>query len=167
MGARLKAGASATWLSPTPMNAAASPRCPNKTPPLKSPFSPDVVVADFVAALKGYRVTSLTGDRWGGEFVREQFKNKGIRYDISERVKSGIYKELLPLMNSGRVELLDIPRLTTQLCSLERRTARGGRDSIDHAPGRVTTPRTLSRGRLFSRSAAANPWSSATNSSRE
>jgi hypothetical protein len=35
----------------------------------------------------------------------------------------------------SRVELLDLPRLTTQLCSLERRTARGGRDTIDHAPG--------------------------------
>ena len=27
------------------------------------------------------------------------------------------------------------PRLQAQLCGLERRTARGGRDSIDHAPG--------------------------------
>jgi hypothetical protein len=41
----------------------------------------------------------------------------------------------LPLLNSGRVDLLDNPTLITQLCSLERRTARGGRDSIDHAPG--------------------------------
>jgi hypothetical protein len=32
------------------------------------------------------------------------------------------------------VELLDLPRLIAQLCSLERRTARGGRDSIDHPP---------------------------------
>jgi hypothetical protein len=31
--------------------------------------------------------------------------------------------------------LLDHPRLATQLVGLERRTARGGRDSIDHAPG--------------------------------
>ena len=31
--------------------------------------------------------------------------------------------------------MLDYPRLVTQLCGLERRTARGGRDSIDHAPG--------------------------------
>jgi hypothetical protein len=46
-----------------------------------------------------------------------------------------IYGELLPILNSGRAELLDHPRLTTQLCGLERRTARGGRDSIDHAPG--------------------------------
>jgi hypothetical protein len=30
---------------------------------------------------------------------------------------------------------LDHARLTSQLCALERRTARGGRDSIDHAPG--------------------------------
>jgi hypothetical protein len=38
-------------------------------------------------------------------------------------------------LNSGRAELLDEPRLASQLCGLERRTARGGRDSIDHAPG--------------------------------
>ena len=28
-----------------------------------------------------------------------------------------------------------MPRLAAQLCSLERRTARGGKDSIDHPPG--------------------------------
>ena len=39
------------------------------------------------------------------------------------------------MLNSGRVELLDIPRLATQLVSLERRAARGGRYSIDHPPG--------------------------------
>jgi hypothetical protein len=42
---------------------------------------------------------------------------------------------MLPLLNSGKVELLDHPRLVSQLCGLERRTARGGRDSIDHPPG--------------------------------
>jgi hypothetical protein len=33
------------------------------------------------------------------------------------------------------VELLDVPRLHAQLAGLERRVARGGRDTIDHAPG--------------------------------
>src|SRR5262245_19821130 len=33
------------------------------------------------------------------------------------------------------VDLLEHDRLVTQLTSLERRTSRGGRDSIDHAPG--------------------------------
>jgi hypothetical protein len=42
---------------------------------------------------------------------------------------------LLPLLNSGRIELLDNPRLIMQLANLERRTARGGRDSIDHPIG--------------------------------
>jgi hypothetical protein len=102
---------------------------------IKPPFSPESAVADFVAVMASYGLSEVTGDRWGGEFVREQFANKGITYNISERVRSDIYKELLPLMNSGRAELLDNRRLVTQLCNLERRTARGGRDSIDHAPG--------------------------------
>lgn len=38
-------------------------------------------------------------------------------------------------MNGGRVRLLDLPRLRAQLVQLERRTARGGRDTVDHAPG--------------------------------
>jgi hypothetical protein len=42
---------------------------------------------------------------------------------------------LLPLLNSRRVDLLDNKRLFNQISGLERRTARGGRDSIDHAPG--------------------------------
>jgi hypothetical protein len=38
-------------------------------------------------------------------------------------------------LNSGRVELLDLPKLAAQLCNLESRTARSGKNSIDHAPG--------------------------------
>jgi hypothetical protein len=49
--------------------------------------------------------------------------------------KSDIYRDFLAVLNSGGVELLDHPRLKRQLIGLERRTARGGRDSIDHAPG--------------------------------
>jgi hypothetical protein len=46
-----------------------------------------------------------------------------------------LYKEMLPLLNSGKIELLDNQRLIGQLVGLERRTARGGKDSIDHPPG--------------------------------
>ncbi len=102
---------------------------------VKPPFSPESVVNDFAEVLSRYHVRDVTGDRWGGEFVQEMFKKKGIRYTVSERPKSDIYRELLPLLNSRRVELLDLPRLAAQLAGLERRTARGGRDSIDHAPG--------------------------------
>ncbi len=54
---------------------------------------------------------------------------------LSELPKSDIYRDTLALLNSGKVELLDHPRLIAQLCGLERRTARGGKDLIDHAKG--------------------------------
>ena len=43
--------------------------------------------------------------------------------------------DLLPLINSTAVDLLDNDRLVTQLTMLERRTSREPKDSIDHAPG--------------------------------
>jgi hypothetical protein len=102
---------------------------------IRPPFSPDAVVEEFAQVLKSYRLHRVTGDRYAGEWPRERFKVHGITYEPSDKTKSQIYGEALPLLNSGRVELLDHPRLITQLCGLERRTARGGRDSIDHAPG--------------------------------
>jgi hypothetical protein len=53
---------------------------------------------------------------------------------VSKRVKSDLYRDLLPLLNSHRVDLLDYPRLVNQLTSLERHVARSGRDTIDHPP---------------------------------
>jgi hypothetical protein len=49
--------------------------------------------------------------------------------------KSDLYRDLLPAINSRMVDLLEDERLFAQIVGLERRTARGGRDSIDHAPG--------------------------------
>ncbi|MGI4800695.1 MAG: hypothetical protein ACRYG8_43065 [Janthinobacterium lividum] len=100
----------------------------------KPPFSPEGTVTEYCALLKSYGLTQVTGDRYAGEWPREQFRKHGIEYVLSDRPKSDIYRELLPVLNSGRAELLDSRILTTQLCGLERRTARGGRDSIDHAP---------------------------------
>jgi hypothetical protein len=101
----------------------------------RPPFSPESVVAEFCETLKFYVVVEVTGDRFGGEFCREPFRKAGIEYKLAEKPKSDVYKECLPLVNSKRVELLDHVRLRTQLLALERRTARGGRDSIDHGPG--------------------------------
>jgi hypothetical protein len=101
----------------------------------RPPFSPEAVVKDFCDLLKGYRITKVSGDRYAGEWPREVFKKHGVTYDASARPKSDIYRDLLPRLNSGEVDLLDEPRLVAQLCGLERRTSRGGRDSIDHAPG--------------------------------
>ena len=101
----------------------------------RPPFSPEDVVAEFAETLKSYGLGRVTGDRYGGDWVVERFRERGVAYSASEKPKNDIYRELLPLLNSGKLELLDHPRLQVQLCSLERRTARGGRDSIDHPPG--------------------------------
>lgn len=101
----------------------------------RPPFSPESVVVEFAELLKHYRLRTVTGDRYAGEWPRERFREHGIEYRCADKTKSDLYGELLPLVNASRVELLDHPRLIAQLIGLERRTARGGRDSIDHAPG--------------------------------
>jgi hypothetical protein len=60
------------------------------------------------------------------------FRKFHATYLIADKVKSDLYVDALPLLNSGRLDLLDIPRANNQLISLERRTSRGGRDRIDH-----------------------------------
>ena len=101
---------------------------------VRPPFSPEQVVAEFVDLLRLYRVNRIRGDRYGGEWPREPFRKRGVAYQVCETAKSDLYKALLPSLNSGQVELLDYSRLLAQLSNLERRAARGGRDSIDHAP---------------------------------
>lgn len=100
----------------------------------RPPFSPDDAVKEFCTTIRSYHLSSVTGDRYGGEWPRERFRNQNIEYKPSEKVKNEIYTDLLPLLNAGRAELLDEPRLRAQLQGLERHTSRGGKDSIDHAP---------------------------------
>jgi hypothetical protein len=102
---------------------------------VKPPFSPEAVVNEFAQVLKSYRVSRVQGDHYGGEFPRELFRQHHIGYETVKTPKNDLYRELLPLINSGRCELLDHPKLISQLTGLERRTARSGRESIVHAPG--------------------------------
>jgi hypothetical protein len=63
------------------------------------------------------------------------FKRCGITYRHSDRDRSAIYSDALPLFTAGRVKLLDNKRLVMQLASLERRTSSLGKDRVDHGPG--------------------------------
>lgn len=101
----------------------------------KPPFSPKVVIEQCCDLLKQYGIRKLTADRYAAEFVVEGFKEHQITLEHSLKPKSQIYSEFLPLLNSRTCDLLDNPRLRTQLIGLERRVARSGRDSIDHGPG--------------------------------
>lgn len=101
---------------------------------VRPPFSPEQVCADFAAFFTSYGIDRVTSDKWAGQFPVEGMAKHHVLVEPSAKPKSDLYRELLPLLNSKRVELLDHARLRAQLVGLERRTARGGRDSIDHAP---------------------------------
>jgi hypothetical protein len=101
----------------------------------RPPFNPTGVVAEIADLLREYRIGSVTGDRYAASWVTEAFSKEGLTYCHSTRDRSAIYGEALPLFTSGRVRLLDNPRLVNQLIGLERRTSPAGRDRIDHGPG--------------------------------
>jgi hypothetical protein len=102
---------------------------------VRPPFSPEAVVAEFASTMKTYRLDNCSGDHYAGEWAVEQFGKYGITYKPADKPKSELYGDLLPLINSRRIDLIDSPKLVNQLLGLKRRTARGGKNSIDHAPG--------------------------------
>jgi hypothetical protein len=102
---------------------------------IRPPFDPEAAVGHCAMLLRRYVISTVTGDHYAGEWPVARFREHGIEFIQCARAKSALYQDLLPLLNAGRIELLDNPRLSAQLCGLERRTARSGKDSIDHAPG--------------------------------
>lgn len=96
------------------------------------PFNPDDVTREFAATMRQYGCTTVKGDRYGGEWPVERFNSHGVEYLISDKTKNDIYIQALPLLMGKRVELLDHAKLQSQLIALERKTTRGGRESIDH-----------------------------------
>ncbi len=115
---------------------------------IHAPFQPSIAVAELSETMKRYGINECIGDRYAALWPVEQFRRYNIRYEQSATRKSDLYRDFLPILNSGRADLLDWParslggyaedsihvnsRLVEQLCGLERRTVHGGRDSIDH-----------------------------------
>lgn len=100
----------------------------------RAPFDPSTVVAEIAALLRSYKVTEVVGDRYAAEWVVRAFNQVSIRYHHRERDRSALYLDVLPAFASGRVRLLDNPRLIHQFANLERRVSRAGRDRVDHGP---------------------------------
>jgi len=99
------------------------------------PFNPTGVVAEIASILKTYGITGVTGDRYAGEWPREQFRLHGIMYQVSDMDRSKLYLEMLPRVNATMVELPDDDKLSRQLRNLERKRGTAGRDRVDHRPG--------------------------------
>jgi len=99
-----------------------------------APHNPQSVIREMAEVLRAYGVRRVTGDRYAGEWPRQEFMKHQIAYNPAPQVRSRLYLDLLPLVLSGRVELLDIRQLFSELRNLVRRPRSGGRDSVDHPP---------------------------------
>jgi hypothetical protein len=100
-------------------------------------FDPEAVSIEVVNVCKAYRLSHVTGDAYGGEWPRDPLKKRGIGYALSEKTRSELYLDMLPLANSGRCELLDGTkhiRMVNQFANLERRPGRS-KDVVDHPSG--------------------------------
>ena len=113
----------------------------------KPPFSPEAVVAEYVELMKKYRISSAVADRYGGEWVVEQFRKLGINVEPAKKSKSEIYADFLPLVNSRGCALLDHDKMVNQLGLLERRTARGGKELNRPSPEHARRRGKCDRGR--------------------
>lgn len=96
---------------------------------------PASITAEYAALLRSYGVYRVHGDRYAGSWVADEFQGHGIVLSYSEQPKSGLYLDCLAAINSGQVELPPDEKMIKQFQTLERRTARSGRETIDHAPG--------------------------------
>ena len=99
------------------------------------PFNPSGVIAEVCDHIKASGAVEVEGDRYAPGFVQEQCRANGITYRFSERDRSQLYLELLPLVNAQQVRLLDHPDLLKELRGLERRRGPSGRDKVDHRAG--------------------------------
>ncbi|MBR0797357.1 hypothetical protein JQ615_18375 [Bradyrhizobium jicamae] len=102
---------------------------------IKAPFNPTDATRQIADVLKSYGQTTTFGDKYAAQWTVDAFARCGITYRHSDRDRSSIYLDVLPLFTSGRCRLLDNRRLVTQFAALERRTSSVGKDRVDHGPG--------------------------------
>jgi hypothetical protein len=101
---------------------------------ISSPFNPTTAMRDVAQTLAAYGVTEVIADRYGASWIVDAAAKEGLRLEHSERDRSAIYSDCLPLFTSGRARLLDNGKLVSQFANLERRTT-SARDKIDHPSG--------------------------------
>ena len=98
------------------------------------PFNPESVVREISDILRSYRIDKLIGDKYGAAWVESSFEKAGIRYSACEKAKSELYLNFEGYVNTSMVELPNNPKLVNELCALERRRGKAGKDSVDHPP---------------------------------
>ena len=90
---------------------------------------------EFVDLAKQYHCSTIWGDNYGAEWVAGSYREAGAEYLQSKLVRSELYLSGLPLFTRGVVSIANQPPLLRELRLLERRTARSGKDTVDHGVG--------------------------------
>ena len=101
----------------------------------KPPFSPSAVIAEAAQVLAAYGLRSVSIDRFAPGLVAELFREHSVSCAVAERTTSEAFLELLALVNSQRVVLLDDSVLLGELRRLERRPSSAGRELVGHPSG--------------------------------
>ena len=102
---------------------------------IRSPFDPDIATRDIAIVLNSYGLSKTTADHYAAGWTVSAFARNNVKLEHSERNRSEIYLDALPLFTSGRVKLIDNQRLAAQFYGLERRTFPSGQDKVNHPPG--------------------------------
>ncbi|MBB3231064.1 hypothetical protein [Halomonas stenophila] len=96
---------------------------------------PAEITERFAGILSEYGVKRINLDRFAGSWPSDEFEKHGIKCEHSPKTRSELYIDSLQAITSGRVEFPPDEKMIRQWQNLERRTARSGRETVDHPPG--------------------------------
>ena len=102
---------------------------------VRPPFDPFVVTREVTQRLQLYGITFCHGDGYAGDWPTTAFAKHGIAYQKSHLTTSENYLHVVPLWIANRVLMLDVPRATDQICSLQRKIGSAGRETVEHPRG--------------------------------
>jgi hypothetical protein len=99
---------------------------------IKPPFNVSTVIAEAADLCRRYGVREMLGDQYAAGFAIDGYAKHQITHLAMPFDTSTTYLELLPLVNTAAVRLLDRADLLRELRGLERRRGPSGRDRVDH-----------------------------------
>jgi hypothetical protein len=96
------------------------------------PFNPRIDgVARFATACRRYHCKTVNGDSYAGMTFRHDFAECGIDYIVCKQTRTDLYENLEVALNAGQVELLDLPKLRSEMMTIIRKGT-----SLNHMAGR-------------------------------
>lgn len=103
-----------------------------------SPLNSDAVLDEIAAAAHEYGVRELTSDQYAVIPLADGLRKRGVflrGQPLTNELKADIYGTLKRALNLGEVELLDDPRLASELVHLQMRPTPSGKPKIGAAAG--------------------------------